>query len=125
MRSLLAANAPGNRNRDRAMHAIGAQCVAGARAKLIRQRACVASERLRSAFSGELRRNATMSRLLPLVAITCACALVTRTDAGEQVANITSPVAALGFKAVPHFFNSGPGPRRGEASGVSLNSKGH
>lgn len=66
-----------------------------------------------------------MSRLFSMVAITCACALATSIDAGEQDADITSRVAALGFNPVPHFFNGGPDQRRGEASGVALNSKGH
>jgi DNA-binding beta-propeller fold protein YncE len=66
-----------------------------------------------------------MSRLLPVVAIVCGCAFVTRLEAGEQGTNPTSPVAALGYRAVPQFFSGGLDQRRGEASGVALNSKGH
>jgi DNA-binding beta-propeller fold protein YncE len=66
-----------------------------------------------------------MSRFLPLIAIGCACALVTRIDAADPSASPTAPVPALGFRALPHFFTGGPGQRRGEASGVALNSKGH
>jgi hypothetical protein len=66
-----------------------------------------------------------MSRLLQFAAIACACAFVTRIDAAEQDVNPTSPVAALGFRPVPQFFSGGPGQRRGEASGVALNSRGH
>jgi DNA-binding beta-propeller fold protein YncE len=66
-----------------------------------------------------------MSRLLRFAAIAYACAFVTSIYAAEQDVNLESPVAALGFRAIPQFFSGGPGQRRGEASGVALNSKGH
>jgi streptogramin lyase len=64
-----------------------------------------------------------MLGLLRFVAI--AFAFVTSICAAEQDMKLQSPLAALGFRPIPQFFSGGPSQRRGEASGIALNSKGH
>ena len=69
-----------------------------------------------------------MQRLFILVAVICAAATVIATPISRDCSGATTiakPVAELGYRVSPDFFQLPPNWVEGEAAGVAIDSKGH
>src|SRR5271170_1871865 len=60
-----------------------------------------------------------------LLTVMCAATMLGAAVAGDEVPQYSKPVAELGYKVSPDFFDFPANWVEGEASGVALNSKGH